>query len=105
MIFGATTVLGVALFGVAMDEIGGSFTDGLRNVAILLLYMGGVTWIFAWLQTSAWMIVATNVAYKTRIAYFAKCLERDAAFYDENIPSEMPSKIAKECSAIEQGCG
>ena len=50
-------------------------------------------------------MVASNVAYKTRIAYFAACLERDATFYDEHSPSEMPSKIAKECSAIELGCG
>jgi len=97
--------LGCALWGIIMDELGSSFTGGMRDVAFIFLYLGCVTWVFAWLQTSSWMIVATNVAYKTRIAYFAKCLERDAAFYDKNPPSEMPSKIAKECSAIEQGCG
>ena len=37
--------------------------------------------------------------------YFEKCLEKDAPFYDQNSPTEMASKISKECSAINRGLG
>jgi ABC-type multidrug transport system fused ATPase/permease subunit len=39
------------------------------------------------------------------MVYFAKTLEMDAAFYDENNPNEMSAKIAKEVSAIQRGLG
>jgi ABC-type bacteriocin/lantibiotic exporter with double-glycine peptidase domain len=37
--------------------------------------------------------------------YFAKCLDLDAAYYDEHNPNEFSSKIAKEVSAIQRGLG
>ena len=37
--------------------------------------------------------------------YFEKCLEKDATFYDQNSPTEMASRISKECSAIARGLG
>ena len=37
--------------------------------------------------------------------YFAKTLEMDAAYYDQNSPNEMSAKIAKEIGAIERGLG
>jgi len=39
------------------------------------------------------------------MVYFAKTLEMDAAFYDENNPNEMSAKISKEISAIQRGLG
>lgn len=37
--------------------------------------------------------------------YFEKCLEKDTKFYDEHSPTEMASRISKECSAISRGLG
>jgi hypothetical protein len=45
-------------------------------------------------------VFAENIAFKIRIEYFKSCLEKDAAFYDDNNPTEMSSKISKEVSAI-----
>lgn len=39
------------------------------------------------------------------MAYFSKCLDLDAAFYDRNNPTEMSAKISKEISAIQRGLG
>ena len=50
-------------------------------------------------------IFAGQVAYKTRLDYFKKCLQKDAAFYDANPPVSMASRISKECAAIERGIG
>jgi hypothetical protein len=51
-------------------------------------------------MTSLFSIFAENIAYKIRIDYFRSCLAKDAAFYDDNNPTEMASKISKEVSAI-----
>ena len=67
--------------------------------------LGFVMWIFSWLNVTLWAIFAQRIAYKTRMVYFAKTLEMDAAFYDENNPGEMSAKIAKEISAIQRGLG
>jgi len=40
------------------------------------------------------------VAFKTKIKYFAACLEKDAAFYDVQNPNEMVSKITTEIQAM-----
>ena len=48
---------------------------------------------------------ANRLSYKIKIAYFKSCLEKDAAYYDENSPTEMPSKIAKETDMIKSGMG
>ena len=40
-----------------------------------------------------------------KIHYFHKCLEKDAAWYDERNPGEMGTKIAKETLSVEKGTG
>jgi len=37
--------------------------------------------------------------------YFKSCLSKDAEWFDINNPTEMASRIAKKCSAIERGVG
>jgi hypothetical protein len=43
-----------------------------------------------------------NVVYRIKLKYFKEALEKDSAFYDkEEDPTEMGSKIAKECASIQ----
>ena len=62
-------------------------------------------WVISWCNVTLWAIFAQRVSNRIRFVYFAKCLELDAAFYDENNPNEMSAKIAKEVSAINRGLG
>jgi len=71
----------------------------------MMLFLGVGMWVFSWLQVTLWAIFAQRISYKTRLIYFEKCLNLDAAFYDENNPNEMSAKIAKEISAIQRGLG
>lgn len=50
-------------------------------------------------------IYAERIAFKVKCRYFEACLEKDADFYDKNNPTEMTSRISKECSAIQRGIG
>jgi ABC-type multidrug transport system fused ATPase/permease subunit len=50
-------------------------------------------------------VFSARLAYKVRSMYFKRCLEQDAAFYDEHSATEMPSKIANETSKIKNGFG
>jgi len=50
-------------------------------------------------------LYAERVAVNTKIAYFKAALEKDADFYDKNVPTVMGSRIAKEVSGIQRGIG
>ena len=39
-----------------------------------------------------------------KIEYFKAALAKDAAYYDEQNPNEMASKINKEAAAVRRGC-
>ena len=56
------------------------------------------------------MIFAMNyavgrVASRLRIEYFRKSLEKDAAYYDLNNPTEVATQISKNIAAIKAGLG
>ena len=50
-------------------------------------------------------LFADNIAFKLKVKYFSKCLEKDAAFFDVQSPTEMTTKISKEVSCIHGGLG
>ena len=70
-----------------------------------MFIIGCVMWVISWCNVTLWAIFAQRISNKIRFIYFRKCLELDAAFYDENNPNEMSAKIAKEVSAINRGLG
>ena len=45
-------------------------------------------------------LFAERVAFKIKLQYFLKCIEKDAEYYDMNNPTEMASRISKETAAI-----
>lgn len=49
--------------------------------------------------------VASILAYKIRVLYFERSLEKDATYYDLHNPTEMAAKISKEVSLIVSGAG
>ena len=65
-----------------------------------MIGMGAVAMILSWWQISFLSVFAENIGHKIRVAYFKSVLEKDAAWFDENNPSEMASKISKECQTI-----
>jgi hypothetical protein len=65
-----------------------------------MVLIGIGVYIFSCCMTILLAVFAENIAFKIRIEYFKSCLEKDAAFYDDNNPTEMSSKISKEVSAI-----
>lgn len=79
--------------------VGDSYS-GLQSQALYMVYIGIAVFICSSTMTSLFSIFAENIAYKIRIDYFKSCLAKDAAFYDDNNPTEMASKISKEVSAI-----
>ena len=72
----------------------------MKKQAEILVYIGFYAWGIAFFMVSFYAMFGENITFKTRLAYFKSCIEKDSAFYDENNPTEMASKIAKECTAI-----
>lgn len=79
--------------------------SSLKGQAAIMFYIGCVLFVVAGGMMALWAMFAENIAYKTRIAYFRSSLEKDAAYYDENLPTAMASKISKETAAVQRGLG
>jgi ABC-type multidrug transport system fused ATPase/permease subunit len=79
--------------------------SSLKNTALTMFIVGCIASFIAGSMMFFWSMFAENIAYKTRIEYFRRCLEKDAAFYDENVPTAMASKISKETTAVQRGLG
>ena len=79
--------------------------SSLKQQALYMVFIG----VFAFVMSSSMNVTCAlfgeNVAFKTRVRYFTTCIEKDAAFYDENVPTTMASRISKECTAIQKGVG
>ena len=74
--------------------------DGLKDSAQTMLYLAFFVWVMSWFQISFSALYAERVAFKVRMEYFRRCIEKDADFYDTHNPTEMASRITKEVSAI-----
>jgi len=89
--FTCSTVFGAGMpgfsffFGEMINGLGDT-TSGdfsmFKDSAKLFLIVGGATAVVAWLQFTLWAVFAHRIGHKTRMIYFAKTLEMDAAFYD-----------------------
>jgi ABC-type multidrug transport system fused ATPase/permease subunit len=77
----------------------------LKTQAGYMVLVGLAACIASWSMFTLTSIFAERIVFKVRIDYFRKCLEKDAAFYDENLPTSMASRISKECEAIKTGIG
>ena len=103
---GATFPVFMFIWGSLMDDVGAGTPAGLAAVddnCNLLLIAGAGAFVLGTINVSVWNVFADLISYKTRILYFRKSLERDAAFYDEHNPMEMATKISREVSAIKNG--
>jgi len=96
------------LFGELVDGLGqgndsetasGGMGKLTSRSGIMIYFATGIL-ILSATQMILFQTFAENLAHKIRIRYFKSCIEKDATWYDENNPSEMAPKIARECSAI-----
>ena len=93
------------LFGELVDSLGTGGMDDIKKFAFYQLYVGAGAMVFSGLQIALFSTFSERIAFKTKVQYFERCLAQDAAFYDENNPTEMAAKISKETTAIQRGLG
>ena len=74
----------------------------LKSQASAMIYVGVVVMIVAGSQFTLLSLFSEGLAYKIKIKYFRRCLEKDAEWYDENDPTQMASKISLETEAIKK---
>lgn len=107
--FGAALPGFCLFFGDMIDDMGASIQgqgfDALKNSSFYMLMISFGVAIVCWFQITNMSMFAERIAFKVKLRYFEACLEKDADFYDKNNPTEMTSRISKECSAIQRGIG
>lgn len=79
--------------------------ENMKSSSIRMVYVATYTLVTWTIMIFGLNYAANNVAHRIRILYFEKALEKDAAYYDAHNPTEMASKISKECSVITSGAG
>ena len=67
-----------------------------------MIFVGIVVMIVAGSQFTLLSLFSEGLAYRIKIMYFRRCLEKDAEWYDEHDPTQMASKISLETEAIKK---
>ena len=76
-----------------------------KKMAVALAVVASYSWVTWALMILGMNYAAEKAAYKIRMEYFRKSLEKDAAYYDLHNPTEIASKISKDVSLIKAGLG
>ena len=97
-------------FGDMIDKMGATTqgSDGfssLKDSALYMMYFSLFVWLTSCLQIAFLALFAERVAFKLKIKYFEKCIEKDADYYDQNNPTEMSARISKETAAVQRAIG
>lgn len=100
-IFGASMPGFSIVFGELVDDLGeqqpGSGKENpMKTNTVNMLYVAAFTFVSAAMYIISFSIFSESVQYHLKIEYMKAALEKDAAFYDEQNPNEMASKINKE---------
>jgi len=105
LVFGAALPAFCLLFGALIDSVGQNSFDMLGMQAKWMIIIGLIVWVVSWFMISLLSVFAESIQHKIKIDYFRKCLEKNSAWFDENSPTELASKISKETAAIQRGSG
>lgn len=68
-----------------------------------MFYVGLGFFVTSAISISSLSLFSEAISYKIKVAYFKAAITKDAAFYDEQNPNEMASKINKEAAAVQRG--
>lgn len=107
--FGAAMPGFCLVFGELIDDMGametsvGGESNPMKTNTLFMLYVAAGAFVTSAIYISTFAVYSERVALKLRLTYFEKALSKDAAFYDEQNPNEMASKINKEAQAIRKG--
>ena len=100
-IFGSSMPAFSIVFGELVDDLGaqqpGSGKENpMKTNTVYMLYVAAFTFLSSAMYIISFSMFSESVQYHLKIEYMKSALEKDAAFYDEQNPNEMASKINKE---------
>ena len=107
-LFGAAMPGFCLVFGGLVDDLGsqqpGTGNNPMQENTVFMVYVAVLAFVASAIYISSFSVFSESVSYKLKIEYFRAALSKDAAFYDEQNPNEMASKINKEAQAVRKGC-
>jgi ABC-type multidrug transport system fused ATPase/permease subunit len=96
----------VFLFGNIVDSFDSNTNDldqmisGVKRMCWILCLIGGFIWIVTYVYYTCLLIFSERVTKKTKVEYVKAILKQDAEWFDLTNPSELSSRVSKECLAI-----
>ena len=98
----------VFIFGDVVDAFqpGQDIVGKIRVTSIELVGVGVFVWVMSFGYFTMLTAMADRVGKKTKIAYLKSILQQEIAWFDKDInATELPSRLAKECQAIQKAIG
>ncbi|KAL4426347.1 hypothetical protein ABPG74_006285 [Tetrahymena malaccensis] len=98
------------IFGQMIDSFGPTSTgDDLVKAAgtqcIYFAIIGVVSFLLSWIQLGCWMITGERQSIQFRKHYFKAIINQEIGWFDQVNPNELSSKIASECTHIQEAIG
>jgi ATP-binding cassette subfamily B (MDR/TAP) protein 1 len=75
--------------------------DNMRDIAIWIIIVGIVVWVFGYIYFAFWQHLAENIAFNLRSRYMHKLLSQDVAFFEKQNVSQLPAMISENFSIIQ----
>ena len=98
------------IFGMAQNGFGSNNTpdqtlDTMASLCLIDIYLGAVCFVFSALNEICWTCLGDRLGIKVRTLYLKAIMAKSVAWFDENKPQELPTKISSLVTLYQNGIG
>ena len=77
----------------------------MKPTTIWYIYLGIITWVSGWIQTTFLMYQANRQIKCIRMAFYRSILRQDMGFHDMNSSGELNNRLTEDINLIAAGIG
>ena len=79
--------------------------EQMKPTTIWYVYLGLITWISGWIQTTFLMNQANRQIKRIRVEFYQSILSQDMGFHDLNATGELNTRLTEDINLIAAGIG
>ncbi|ETL82115.1 hypothetical protein L917_17662 [Phytophthora nicotianae] len=110
MVAGIAQPIQIVLFGDVLNTLhpsngGTDIEDGVRDVALKIVYLAVAVFFAGIFQVACWSITASRQSKRVRSAYVSAIITKEIGWFDMNEPMQLGSRVAEATMIIQEGMG